>query len=123
MFERGSIKRIVNKVIPFMLDGILRVPGKQVDEIITLFVVHESNVDLESALDPPEGVPKNRQRRPKQCWLTTQLQFLQFASDLPEIFLEKNLLFERSEEHTSELQSHSYLVCRLLLEKKKKNQI
>src|SRR4051795_13532776 len=27
----------------------------------------------------------------------------------------------RSEEHTSELQSHSHLVCRLLLEKKKKN--
>src|SRR2546421_8569907 len=29
--------------------------------------------------------------------------------------------FERSEEHTSELQSRSDLVCRLLLEKKKKN--
>src|SRR3712207_8775139 len=28
--------------------------------------------------------------------------------------------FERSEEHTSELQSRQYLVCRLLLEKKKK---
>src|SRR5260221_4896354 len=28
--------------------------------------------------------------------------------------------FGRSEEHTSELQSHSDLVCRLLLEKKKK---
>src|SRR5438034_7213224 len=28
-------------------------------------------------------------------------------------------LMERSEEHTSELQSHSDLVCRLLLEKKK----
>src|SRR3712207_8402122 len=27
---------------------------------------------------------------------------------------------ERSEEHTSELQSRQYLVCRLLLEKKKK---
>src|SRR2546425_7038256 len=27
--------------------------------------------------------------------------------------------FERSEEHTSELQSLAYLVCRLLLEKKK----
>ena len=27
----------------------------------------------------------------------------------------------RSEEHTSELQSHSDLVCRLLLEKKQKN--
>src|SRR5437762_1168669 len=30
------------------------------------------------------------------------------------------LLRERSEEHTSELQSPMYLVCRLLLEKKKK---
>src|SRR5258707_7168335 len=29
--------------------------------------------------------------------------------------------FKRSEEHTSELQSRQYLVCRLLLEKKKKN--
>src|SRR5260370_32109877 len=31
-------------------------------------------------------------------------------------------LAERSEEHTSELQSHLNLVCRLLLEKKKKNE-
>src|SRR5690625_5670850 len=30
---------------------------------------------------------------------------------------------ERSEEHTSELQSRGHLVCRLLLEKKKKNDI
>src|SRR5438132_2841306 len=30
---------------------------------------------------------------------------------------------KRSEEHTSELQSHSDLVCRLLLEKKKKTDI
>src|SRR5947209_14487657 len=29
--------------------------------------------------------------------------------------------YERSEEHTSELQSRQYLVCRLLLEKKKKH--
>src|SRR5436190_15537701 len=29
------------------------------------------------------------------------------------------MIAERSEEHTSELQSHSDLVCRLLLEKKK----
>src|SRR3712207_7383204 len=33
----------------------------------------------------------------------------------------KNELNKRSEEHTSELQSRQYLVCRLLLEKKKKN--
>src|SRR2546425_9758876 len=30
---------------------------------------------------------------------------------------------KRSEEHTSELQSLAYLVCRLLLEKKKTNQL
>src|SRR3712207_7289523 len=29
----------------------------------------------------------------------------------------------RSEEHTSELQSRQYLVCRLLLEKKKRNRL
>src|SRR6266540_7377269 len=32
-----------------------------------------------------------------------------------------NRIPRRSEEHTSELQSHHDLVCRLLLEKKKKN--
>src|SRR5206468_1922274 len=35
-------------------------------------------------------------------------------------FLYSHLLAVRSEEHTSELQSRSDLVCRLLLEKKKK---
>src|SRR3712207_7956356 len=34
----------------------------------------------------------------------------------------KTILPLRSEEHTSELQSRQYLVCRLLLEKKKKKQ-
>src|SRR3712207_7514641 len=36
----------------------------------------------------------------------------------PEVIAEPPL---RSEEHTSELQSRQYLVCRLLLEKKKKH--
>src|SRR3712207_8474531 len=34
-------------------------------------------------------------------------------------FVERRLAVVRSEEHTSELQSRQYLVCRLLLEKKK----
>src|SRR5260221_6947775 len=34
---------------------------------------------------------------------------------------QREIIVSRSEEHTSELQSHSDLVCRLLLEKKKKN--
>src|SRR5437868_10598439 len=44
-------------------------------------------------------------------------QPLQFLDDR---FM-KRVLRERSEEHTSELQSRFDLVCRLLLEKKKKN--
>src|SRR5690554_7788306 len=36
-------------------------------------------------------------------------------------FQEIMIIFLRSEEHTSELQSRPHLVCRLLLEKKKKN--
>src|SRR3712207_8095453 len=35
------------------------------------------------------------------------------------IALDRDVLHVRSEEHTSELQSRQYLVCRLLLEKKK----
>src|SRR5260370_9319928 len=34
-----------------------------------------------------------------------------------------HLRYDRSEEHTSELQSHLNLVCRLLLEKKKKKNL
>src|SRR2546425_9280725 len=42
--------------------------------------------------------------------------FTTTGSDVEDLFIEKI----RSEEHTSELQSQAYLVCRLLLEKKKK---
>src|SRR5690554_7261999 len=44
----------------------------------------------------------------------------------PEAFLQmfpKNIIFLRSEKHTSELQSRPHLVCRLLLDKKKKKKI
>src|SRR5438034_3473082 len=46
--------------------------------------------------------------------------------DMPSALTKNNVVMlkdapTRSEEHTSELQSHSDLVCRLLLEKKKKN--
>src|SRR5438445_4899637 len=39
---------------------------------------------------------------------------------VPQFFCEQRVQKNRSEEHTSELQSRQYLVCRLLLEKKKK---
>src|SRR5256886_5196480 len=45
-----------------------------------------------------------------------------FRSFFPRRNLRKGASLMRSEEHTSELQSQSNLVCRLLLEKKKKEQ-
>src|SRR3712207_8844822 len=42
-------------------------------------------------------------------------------TDVNEVLKELRNDPARSEEHTSELQSRQYLVCRLLLEKKKKN--
>src|SRR5207253_3593821 len=59
------------------------------------------------------------------------LVFLDHIMDIERVLLPEGLVaadvgicyvfsFDRSEEHTSELQSRGHLVCRLLLEKKKK---
>src|SRR3712207_8393764 len=48
----------------------------------------------------------------QQAYSTMEHYFEELGKKLPND--------ERSEEHTSELQSRQYLVCRLLLEKKKK---
>src|SRR5438034_7275503 len=48
-------------------------------------------------------------------WASIQYQNANNSVRVTDAFMET-----RSEEHTSELQSHSDLVCRLLLEKKKK---
>src|SRR3989442_7447888 len=55
-----------------------------------------------------------------------QLKEMQIVTQLGELVLAADLRHDpfpglRSEEHTSELQSRPHLVCRLLLEKKKRN--
>src|SRR5215204_6984928 len=65
-------------------------------------------------------------RRPPRSTLfpyTTLFRSIEPHADRPRpITVGADKAFDRSEEHTSELQSHSDLVCRLLLEKKKKLQ-
>src|SRR2546422_1094214 len=63
-----------------------------------------------AARPPSRPRPRARDPSPRAC-LTAQPPLLPNLADA--------LL--RSEEHTSELQSRLHLVCRLLLEKKKKN--
>src|SRR3712207_8406826 len=63
-----------------------------------------------------QGVgPLHRPRSPP--WEGQALEMSRSSKKGP--WVEERLM-QRSEEHTSELQSRQYLVCRLLLEKKKK---
>src|SRR3712207_8198050 len=48
--------------------------------------------------------------------------WMQDAPSQGPVTFESLVQWKRSEEHTSELQSRQYLVCRLLLEKKKKRE-
>src|SRR5207249_10195724 len=74
--------------------------------------------------DRPEGDPAGSNRRRRGTHLLQQscaITIEQFADDGPG-GTPINLQAVRSEEHTSELQSRFDLVCRLLLEKKKKKE-
>src|SRR2546422_4175493 len=78
---------------------------------------------------------QRRWRRKASCsTTTTQPRIMKFATVLPTRMVHKKfsgcsrkscrtLAEARSEEHTSELQSRLHLVCRLLLEKKKRYEL
>src|SRR2546421_8661075 len=72
------------------------------------------------AIESPPGGPTDRGRSGR-AWLTAGE--IDWAGETPALRCSapraKPLCARRSEEHTSELQSRSDLVCRLLLEKKK----
>src|SRR2546425_3435158 len=65
------------------------------------------------AIARPRGVPA----RTRRFHRGEKLEIQRPPQRLP------RLEHQRSEEHTSELQSLAYLVCRLLLEKKKQNSL
>src|SRR5947209_12665586 len=57
---------------------------------------------------------------PRRAYLVTPERFVQLSDR--GLKATEETWSNRSEEHTSELQSRQYLVCRLLLEKKKRTQ-
>src|SRR5438034_8059991 len=89
--------------------GIARLPGRRADEL-------GHRLDQLAALDRlgQRPVCAGRKRR----FRAEPLPRVEIAGNRDES--DSGLLGFRSEEHTSELQSHSDLVCRLLLEKKKR---
>src|SRR3712207_9196315 len=95
--------RMHNQIFFFLM--IRRPPRSTLFPYTTLF--RSFRINLEEILDEPRTG-------------TTPVEELQEKADKMKKRLE-NLgeVNPRSEEHTSELQSRQYLVCRLLLEKKK----
>src|SRR3712207_9064152 len=66
---------------------------------------------------PADGTPTNQDGAANPALAKSSAMWLATACAWP---LGTKAMMQRSEEHTSELQSRQYLVCRLLLEKKKK---
>src|SRR5438552_14285802 len=79
-----------------------------------------------SSRAPPDAplrrVPPDprRSRRQEDCWISWSYSF---PFDIQQSSCRRDRRGSRSEEHTSELQSPDHLVCRLLLEKKKKQKM
>src|SRR3712207_7062078 len=95
---------------------IRRPPRSTLFPYTTLFRSAEGNVDapfLDRRRRRAVGVELVRELR------LGHLEVLEVVDDLPRLLIHA----DRSEEHTSELQSRQYLVCRLLLEKKKDSRL
>src|SRR2546422_1153300 len=73
----------------------------------SLSLCHCKNVQIVPQHHMQRGKPQKYHGRPRVVYNTLNIQPMQ-----------RILRTERSEEHTSELQSRLHLVCRLLLEKK-----
>src|SRR3712207_7676430 len=86
---------------------IRRPPRSTLFPYTTLFRSEVQNPDLDIMLFHHHGSPKTQYIN----------GYENVSAPMPSIENVKRFL--RSEEHTSELQSRQYLVCRLLLEKKK----
>src|SRR2546430_10569820 len=70
--------------------------------------------------DDYDGHPDRDPREIEEWALEHDLPYFDDQVHFPDLRIEYEELDGRSEEHTSELQSQSNLVCRLLLEKKNK---
>src|SRR2546422_5300550 len=71
---------------------------------------------MDAGVSPEGEVPTNSGRK-RITWLVCALRLI---SSRRSMLVSGKRTEPRSEEHTSELQSRLHLVCRLLLEKKKK---
>src|SRR5437879_7524758 len=102
---------------------LLRLLSQDRDTVFQIRVPDVGHQTPFEAGDQPVLEPRDLFRRPIRGEYDLLVPLEQRVERVEELFLRHFLAFEemhvRSEEHTSELQSPMYLVCRLLLEKKK----
>src|SRR5205823_12753749 len=108
-FIRGTIKTTILSTISFYITFFFfTVPPSS--SIYTLSLHDALPISLPSLKVAPTGIALTA----RDCSeLVSPVRLFTVALSVPSVTV-------RSEEHTSELQSLAYLVCRLLLEKKKK---
>src|SRR3712207_8723930 len=100
---------------------IRRPPRSTLFPYTTLFRSEAGSAALRPAADPDHGPDGNRffrRARPRLSGFRTARRAAQLRA-FHSTAVALATAPDRSEEHTSELQSRQYLVCRLLLEKKK----
>src|SRR5690554_7467636 len=100
----------------------------QHNEVVALDIISERVEMLNKRVSPIEDsdISEFLKNKPLSFTATLDKHFALSGADFviiatPTDYNPQSNYFDRSEEHTSELQSRPHLVCRLLLEKKKKN--
>src|SRR5690625_6644241 len=93
--------------------------GKEVGKAKSKRQIRKENREAVKQKNNPKGVSL-RQLKKERVRIAKEEHVKAKKSVEKEINKELKDLSDRSEEHTSELQSRGHLVCRLLLEKKKK---
>src|SRR3712207_5013541 len=121
--ETSHAQETPRKTYPFApsLPVLTREENARIDAVINRFILYDSgqlaDADGEKILEEFEALGPEATVR--LLWGLNRAANLQ--ASCPAVIIGRKLtkLINRSEEHTSELQSRQYLVCRLLLEKKK----
>src|SRR5437588_4337758 len=102
---------------------ILRPPISTLSPYTTLFRSYDSTATTGTAHAWRAPTAESRHRRCSGFESANALAPWADSSMSMALVTDRMACAQRSEEHTSELQSHSDLVCRHLLEKKKKNKL
>src|SRR5207237_3885727 len=113
--ELGLFAKFVDKELLDRLDFVLERPFQRTTYTEAIELLKKSGQKFEFPIEYGLNLQSEHER-----WLTEK----HFKCPVTVFNYPKEIkpFYMRSEEHTSELQSHLNLVCRLLLEQKKQNQ-